>query len=75
MPRAAPAVVAACVVAGPVAAQQSKVVVLNLWATWCTPCLKESPDLMQLEREFAAKRIQGKKSLEEFQAEVTALLR
>lgn len=37
------------------AAQQGKVIVLNLWATWCTPCLKEIPDLMQLEREFAAK--------------------
>lgn len=39
------------------AAQQGKVIVLNLWATWCTPCLKEIPDLMQLEREFAAKGV------------------
>jgi thiol-disulfide isomerase/thioredoxin len=32
---------------------RGKVVVLNLWATWCTPCLREIPDLMQLERELA----------------------
>lgn len=32
-----------------------KVVVLNLWATWCTPCLREIPDLMQLERELAGR--------------------
>ena len=36
------------------AAEQGKVVVLNLWATWCTPCLREIPDLMQLETEFSA---------------------
>ncbi len=33
-------------------------VVLNLWGTWCAPCLKEIPDLMQLEREFAAQGLQ-----------------
>lgn len=38
-------------------AQQGKVVVLNLWATWCAPCLKEIPDLMQLERELAPKGV------------------
>ena len=37
------------------AAERGKVVVLNLWATWCTSCLKEIPDLMQLEREQKGK--------------------
>ena len=27
---------------------QGKVVVLNFWATWCAPCLKEMPDLEEL---------------------------
>jgi len=39
------------------AAERGNVVVLNLWATWCTPCLKEIPDLMQLERELAPRGV------------------
>lgn len=34
------------------AAERGKLVLLNLWATWCVPCLKEIPDLVTLEREF-----------------------
>ena len=30
-----------------------KVVLLNLWATWCTPCLHELPTLEQLEQRYA----------------------
>jgi cytochrome c biogenesis protein CcmG, thiol:disulfide interchange protein DsbE len=29
-----------------------KVVVLNFWATWCTPCIEEIPSLNQLQREM-----------------------
>jgi cytochrome c biogenesis protein CcmG/thiol:disulfide interchange protein DsbE len=29
-----------------------KVIVINFWATWCAPCLKEIPDLNRLQREF-----------------------
>ena len=32
-------------------AQRGKVVVINLWATWCTPCVKELPDFDRLQRE------------------------
>jgi len=39
------------------AATSGKVVVLNLWATWCTPCLREIPDLMQLEHELAPRGV------------------
>ena len=30
----------------------SRVVLLNLWATWCVPCREEFPDLMRLRREY-----------------------
>ncbi|QPF76461.1 TlpA family protein disulfide reductase [Roseateles sp. DAIF2] len=28
---------------------------LNFWATWCAPCVKEMPELDQFQREFQAK--------------------
>jgi len=31
-----------------------KVVVLNFWATWCPPCLKEMPTFTELREELAA---------------------
>ena len=30
-------------------ANRGQVVLVNLWATWCAPCLKEIPDLLELE--------------------------
>jgi cytochrome c biogenesis protein CcmG/thiol:disulfide interchange protein DsbE len=30
-----------------------KVLVLNFWATWCTPCVEEIPSLDNLQRRFA----------------------
>lgn len=34
---------------------RGKIVLLNLWASWCPPCRAEMPDLERLEREFAAR--------------------
>jgi len=34
-------------------AERGKLVMLNLWATWCVPCLREIPDLVRIERELA----------------------
>jgi thiol-disulfide isomerase/thioredoxin len=32
---------------------RGRVVVINLWATWCGPCVKELPDLDRLQRAWA----------------------
>jgi peroxiredoxin len=32
---------------------RGKVVVLNFWATWCPPCVEETPALIQLEQRIA----------------------
>lgn len=34
---------------------KGQVVLLNIWATWCTPCLKELPTLDKLEAKYAEK--------------------
>jgi len=34
-----------------VRAQRGRVVVVNFWATWCEPCVKEFPDFVALARE------------------------
>jgi thiol-disulfide isomerase/thioredoxin len=39
------------------AAQSGKIVVLNLWATWCVPCLREIPDLVTVARESASRGV------------------
>jgi thiol-disulfide isomerase/thioredoxin len=36
---------------------KGKVVVMNLWATWCAPCKKEMPTLAALQKGFSAKPI------------------
>jgi thiol-disulfide isomerase/thioredoxin len=35
-----------------VRAPGARVVLLNVWATWCTPCREEFPDLMRIEHEY-----------------------
>jgi thiol-disulfide isomerase/thioredoxin len=34
---------------------KGRTVVLNLWATWCTPCKKEMPDLSKLQKALGSK--------------------
>ena len=38
---------------GLLAKHRGKVVLINLWATWCSPCLKEIPDLLRLQARYA----------------------
>jgi thiol-disulfide isomerase/thioredoxin len=37
---------------------QGKVVVLNLWATWCAPCVAEMPTLAKLQASYAGKPVE-----------------
>jgi thiol-disulfide isomerase/thioredoxin len=38
-------------------AQRGKVVVVNVWGTWCVPCLREIPDLVALEQELGPRGV------------------
>ncbi len=59
-----------------VASYTGKVVVLNLWATWCGPCVEEFPDLVKLSRDFQTRDVvviaasldepEDRKAVEEF---------
>ena len=39
---------------GELSASEGRVILVNLWATWCTPCLREIPELLALEAELSA---------------------
>jgi thiol-disulfide isomerase/thioredoxin len=36
-------------------AHKGKVVLVNLWATWCPPCVEEFPELVRLDENFRSK--------------------
>ncbi|MGD9900504.1 MAG: TlpA family protein disulfide reductase [Calditrichaceae bacterium] len=37
---------------------KGKVILVNFWATWCGPCLKEMPDLEKLYQKYKSKNFQ-----------------
>jgi thiol-disulfide isomerase/thioredoxin len=41
----------------PLKAWEGKLLVVNFWATWCTPCIDEMPELQQFADEFAAHNV------------------
>jgi cytochrome c biogenesis protein CcmG, thiol:disulfide interchange protein DsbE len=36
---------------------KGKLLVLNFWASWCQPCVQETPSLSQLAQQFASKGV------------------
>jgi len=34
---------------------RGKIIILDFWATWCPPCLKEIPDFVELQKEYGDK--------------------
>ena len=38
--------------------ESDKVIFLNLWATWCEPCIAEMPMLNQIKSDFSGKNIE-----------------
>lgn len=44
--------------AQPLRQWQGKLLVVNFWATWCTPCRNEIPGFSRLQERFAAKGVQ-----------------
>ncbi|MEU5092154.1 TlpA disulfide reductase family protein [Streptomyces sp. NPDC021356] len=41
-----------------VASYKGKVVVLNVWGSWCAPCRAEAPNLVEVAKDTAAKDVQ-----------------
>jgi peroxiredoxin len=42
----------------PLAQWQGKVLVVNFWATWCSPCLEEIPEFVRMQEKFGSQGLQ-----------------
>ncbi len=59
-PTAAPAITFNDLEGKPVSLAQyhGKLLLVNFWATWCAPCLKEMPLLIQAQKQYGARGLQ-----------------
>ncbi len=53
---------------------RGKILLVNFWATWCPPCLKEIPEFIRLQKELAGQNVQFIGIAIEDQASVVAYL-
>lgn len=37
---------------------KGKVVIINLWATWCGPCRREIPDFIEIQKDYAGRGVE-----------------
>ncbi len=37
---------------------RGKILVINFWATWCPPCLKEIPEFIKLQKQYTGQNLQ-----------------
>jgi thiol-disulfide isomerase/thioredoxin len=51
----------------------ARVVLLNVWATWCVPCREEFPDLLRLGREYRARGLRLVLVSADFDSELPAV--
>jgi thiol-disulfide isomerase/thioredoxin len=58
-----------------VRAPGARVVLLNVWATWCVPCREEFPDLLRLGREYRARGLRLMLVSGDFDSEMPAVKR
>lgn len=42
----------------PISQWHGKIMVINFWATWCAPCLKEIPEFVRLQAEYQQQGLQ-----------------
>jgi len=42
----------------PIAQWRGQVLIVNFWATWCPPCLREIPEFMRLQEQYRGRGVQ-----------------
>lgn len=53
---------------------KEEVILLNFWASWCTPCIEELPDMLELVRKFDGRVALLAMSIDQKQESITKFL-